>query len=269
MSILDSGINRLREFNARRKKRGIAALLKKTAEFKAKFISEAKKFGIEVGNLNFRSYYDMLGIKYTTDQKAIKDAYVKLVKKYHPDVSSDENATRKTEEINEAYSVLKDGDKKAEYDSKFSKGTNRMSADTTKIIYNTLLGKYNEARNKDFEEFNKRVATPQQIDNLRATIAEVTNWTKRFNYVSNKLFGNFWDYGRELKHLDNASRGMLHGEKDPSNLDLLNENLADLDGLVESFKEADKGIRGVIESVLKDIETEENNLSQKLRRSVS
>lgn len=269
MSILSTGLKRFREFNEGRRRRRIAALLKKTAEFKAKFISEAKRFGIEVGNLNFRSYYDILGIRYTTDQKAIKDAYIRLVKLYHPDVSSDQNATRKTEEINEAYSSLKDRDRKAEYDSKFSRGSNRMSSGTTKAMYNALLAKYSEARNKDLQEFNKRVAVPQQIDNLKATIAEVADWQKRFNAVSNNLFGNFWDYGKELKHLDSACRSMLHEEKDQSSLDLLNDNLADLDGLVAAFKEADKVIKGVIDGVLNDIETEENNLAQKLRRSVN
>ena len=66
--------------------------------------------------MEFRDYYKILGVDPDADAKAIKAAYRRLARKYHPDVSSDENAEEKFKELAEAYEVLKDTDKRAQYD---------------------------------------------------------------------------------------------------------------------------------------------------------
>ncbi|MBL7249697.1 DnaJ C-terminal domain-containing protein [Alloalcanivorax sp. C16-2] len=66
--------------------------------------------------MEFKDYYDILGIKPDADDKAIKGAYRKLARKYHPDVSSDDDAESKFKAVSEAYHVLKDPEKRAEYD---------------------------------------------------------------------------------------------------------------------------------------------------------
>ena len=64
-----------------------------------------------------RDYYEVLGIKRGADEGEIKSAYRKLVKLYHPDATrDDEGAEDKIKEINEAYDVLSDPQKKADYD---------------------------------------------------------------------------------------------------------------------------------------------------------
>ncbi len=267
MSILNRGIGKLRQINSGIRTWRIERLLAQTKDMKKKFLEEAKKLGIEVGNINIRNYYEILGIKYTNDPKAIKSAYISMIKQYHPDVSKDELATQKTEQINEAYSVLKDPDSKAQYDSKFSKGNNRMSADTTKILYRELLSRYQKVRSKDIEEFNSRVSTPQSRDSIKASVADVTDWQKRFRQVSNNTFGNFWDYGNTLRHLESLNKSLIKGEKDEMKHAALEENLLDLQGLVQAYKEADRGIRGIMESMLNDIEVQENNMTDRLRRS--
>lgn len=62
------------------------------------------------------SYYDILGITKGADDDAIKKAYRKLARKYHPDVSKDPDGEAKFKEVGEAYEVLKDPDKRATYD---------------------------------------------------------------------------------------------------------------------------------------------------------
>jgi molecular chaperone DnaJ len=62
-------------------------------------------------------YYDILGIPRNADDKEIKKAYRNLARKYHPDVCKDSGAEEKFKEINEAYSVLSDEQKKAQYDN--------------------------------------------------------------------------------------------------------------------------------------------------------
>jgi molecular chaperone DnaJ len=62
-------------------------------------------------------YYDTLGVPRSADDKEIKKAYRNLARKYHPDVCKEPGAEEKFKEINEAYSVLSDDQKKAQYDN--------------------------------------------------------------------------------------------------------------------------------------------------------
>lgn len=63
-----------------------------------------------------RDYYDVLGVDKNADDKAIKSAFRKLAKKYHPDVSKEPDAAEKFKEAQEAYAVLSDPDKRKQYD---------------------------------------------------------------------------------------------------------------------------------------------------------
>jgi molecular chaperone DnaJ len=62
-------------------------------------------------------YYDILGIPRNADDKEVKKAYRNLARKYHPDVCKEPGAEEKFKKINEAYSVLSDEQKKAQYDN--------------------------------------------------------------------------------------------------------------------------------------------------------
>ena len=64
-----------------------------------------------------KDYYELLGVSKNSDAKEIKSAFRKLAMKYHPDRNSgDKGAEKKFKEINEAYEVLKDEQKRAAYD---------------------------------------------------------------------------------------------------------------------------------------------------------
>lgn len=64
-----------------------------------------------------RDYYEVLGLSKGASDDEIKKAYRKLAKKYHPDMNpGDKTAEAKFKEVNEAYSVLSDKDKRAKYD---------------------------------------------------------------------------------------------------------------------------------------------------------
>lgn len=63
-----------------------------------------------------RDYYEVLGISKDASESEIKKAYRNLAKKYHPDVSKEPDAQEKFVEINEAYQILSDPEKKQAYD---------------------------------------------------------------------------------------------------------------------------------------------------------
>lgn len=63
-----------------------------------------------------RDYYEVLGISRSAGQDEIKQAFRKLARQFHPDVNKEPDAEDKFKEINEAYSVLSDVDKRARYD---------------------------------------------------------------------------------------------------------------------------------------------------------
>ncbi len=66
--------------------------------------------------MKYKDYYQILGVERGADEAAIKKAYRKLARKYHPDVSKEKNAEEKFKEVAEAYEVLKDPEKRAAYD---------------------------------------------------------------------------------------------------------------------------------------------------------
>ena len=66
--------------------------------------------------MEFRDYYKVLGVERTASADQIRKAYRRLAHKYHPDVSKEANAEARFKEMQEAYEVLKDPEKRAAYD---------------------------------------------------------------------------------------------------------------------------------------------------------
>ncbi len=66
--------------------------------------------------MQYKDYYETLGVARGAEADDIKRAYRKLARKYHPDVSKEKNAENKFKEVSEAYEVLRDAEKRAAYD---------------------------------------------------------------------------------------------------------------------------------------------------------
>jgi curved DNA-binding protein len=66
--------------------------------------------------MEFKDYYEIMGVSRDAAQDEIKRSYRKLARKFHPDVSSDPQAEERFKEVGEAYEVLKDPEKRVAYD---------------------------------------------------------------------------------------------------------------------------------------------------------
>jgi curved DNA-binding protein len=66
--------------------------------------------------MQYKDYYEILGVSRGADAEEVKRAYRKLARKYHPDVSKEKNAEEKFKEVGEAYEVLRDAEKRSAYD---------------------------------------------------------------------------------------------------------------------------------------------------------
>ncbi len=268
MGFLESVTGRFKKFSEHRLEGRIEGLVKDTEKVEARFRAEVKRFGIEIDKAAPKNYYESLGIKYTNDQKLIRSSYLKLIKKYHPDVSTDPAAKERAEEVNEAYSTLRDRKLKLDYDTEFSKGTNKLGQDASRAMSEALLKKYIEIREKEFDEFRKRVAVPLQMDAIKAAIEEVLDWNKRFNRAVSLVFGNLMDCGRTVRRLNAANKSLLKGRESGIHYDKLSKNARTLAMLAQADEETGKGINAVIGNVKSRISADEAKVAEKLRGSV-
>ncbi len=68
------------------------------------------------GSVKYKDYYKILGVARNASDSEIKQAYRRLARKYHPDVSKESDAEERFKEVGEAYEVLRDKQKRASYD---------------------------------------------------------------------------------------------------------------------------------------------------------
>jgi len=66
--------------------------------------------------MNFKDYYEILGVSRRAPQEESRKAYRDLARRLHPDVSSEDGSQERFKDVGEAYEILKDSEKRARYD---------------------------------------------------------------------------------------------------------------------------------------------------------
>lgn len=124
---------------------------------------------------NYQDYYKTLGIAKTASQEEIQRAYRKLARKYHPDINKESTAEETFKQINEAYEVLGDPEKRTRYDQFGSSGDGQFA---------------NQGyQGGDADRFHFSTADPEQ-----------------FSDFFQNLFGGGWSFGNETGFRGGGSR---------------------------------------------------------------
>ncbi len=106
--------------------------------------------------MEYKDYYNILGIKRDASQNEVKQAYRRLARKYHPDISKEAEAEAKFKDIGEAYEVLKDPEKRTAYDkfgSDWKAGQEFKPPPNWDAGFEFSGAGYTGADNNDFSDF--------------------------------------------------------------------------------------------------------------------
>ena len=155
--------------------------------------------------VKYKDYYDILGVTRSATEKEVKSAFRKLARKYHPDTNrNNKEAEDKFKEINEAYEVLGDKEKRSRYDTlgnnfrgggdftpppgfDFKKGFTQAQESPFSDFFELLFGEAFKGRSSPFQEtYTHTYSRPQtkrkgedHSINLELTIEEAYKGTIR------------------------------------------------------------------------------------------
>lgn len=107
--------------------------------------------------MDFKDYYKILGVATDANLKTIKTAYRRLARKYHPDVSTEHDAEKQFKDVAEAYEVLSDDKKRAEYDQLRQYGRAGQSFEPPPGWQGATGSGGNQYSNADFSDFFENI----------------------------------------------------------------------------------------------------------------
>ena len=119
-----------------------------------------------------RDYYEVLGVGRDAGEKTIKDAFRQLALKFHPDRNKEPGASDRFKEIREAYAVLSDPKKRAEYDARGYAGVEGFSPEDLfgGIDFEDIFGGLGFDFGGPFDRFFRRPSKPRRGENLEISV---------------------------------------------------------------------------------------------------
>lgn len=126
-----------------------------------------------------KNYYSILGVSRNASVQEIKQAFRKLAVKYHPDKSNDSSTASKFIEITEAYEVLRDLQKKQQYDVYYDKYFVSTTVLVAPLAQKQAWERYGETKAKEYASMSY-----DDFDRLVDEIKLVTSYTPNFLFVA-------------------------------------------------------------------------------------
>lgn len=132
-----------------------------------------------------KDYYKTLGVEKDASEDQIRKAFRELAKKYHPDVSSEPNAEEKFKEIQEAYAVLSDKEKRAQYDQYGADGPQFQGFDFSDFdfsdIFSSIFGAGFGGSNRRSGQYGPQRGSDRQTSMTITFMEAALGTTKKVN----------------------------------------------------------------------------------------
>lgn len=121
--------------------------------------------------MKYKDYYEILGVSKSASQQEIKSAFRKLARKFHPDVNKSSDAQEKFKDINEAYAVLMDAEKRRKYDrqvAKYGYGFANLEEGLSNVKFTPGTNVFNDLLNQilGFKRETTTSDNPDDIDSV-------------------------------------------------------------------------------------------------------
>jgi curved DNA-binding protein CbpA len=155
------------------------------------FLKFSKKFRIDYDPS--KDYYKILELSQSAGEKEIKAAYYKLAKQHHPDLNKGQS-TEKFKEINQAYEILSDKDKKIQYDASRKLNSFWGAKNYTSNQNNSSYSGYNTNYNKQYSNYNYK--DDPFFKNFNDWFSGFKNQDKSEEYKNNFRTGKKYDFGK-------------------------------------------------------------------------
>lgn len=117
-----------------------------------------------------KNYYEILGVSKAATKEEIREAYLKLAKKYHPDTSKEENAEEMMTKINEAYNVLGDENKRAKYDLDLSQSSADKSDVSKEKEYEEDVSNYTQKERQETEKIVIKQIILEELEKVKVIL---------------------------------------------------------------------------------------------------
>ncbi len=145
--------------------------------------------------MQYKNYYQLLGIERSASQEDVKRAYRKLARKYHPDVSKEVDAETKFKEVNEAYEVLGDPEKRAAFDrlgKNWKDGQDFQPPPDWDTNFEFSGGNFSFGKSGDFSDFFEQIFGGGQFG-FRKNASERTFDNGSFHQANGKQHGTSFE----------------------------------------------------------------------------
>ncbi len=245
-------------FRKRRRAREVASMASRAKRAETLFDRELKRIGVDAKSDEMATYFRRLGIRHTSDRARIRDAYIRQMKEYHPDVSRRPDAQEKAKELNEAYSFLSG----KELSTRLGQGAAGYGKQK-RIVADGIIREYNARRKRDYEKISADLRSGSI--GMEVALKRLFDWEPRFDCACNALFGRLWRAGVELGVLSERNAELMHTEKDSGLAAALEESQRRIEGARSEYKAVEAMLSDVISSIEKHVADAEAESMRRIR----